>query len=128
VTANSFIPVASLFGAMGILFLAQWLFQSQIGISFDINAYITYNAYMKTIQYTIRGIPSSVDQVIRKRAQQEGKSFNQTVVDLLSLQVFGTTEPKEDTNFSWLFNKNSLDEGFDQAIRELSQVDEPLWQ
>jgi len=83
---------------------------------------------MKPIQYTIRDIPPSVDRVIRKRAQQQGTSFNRTVVDLLSLQVFGTTEPKEDTNFDWLFKQNTLDADFDQAVTELSQVDEALWQ
>jgi len=83
---------------------------------------------MKTIQYTIRNIPSAVDQVIRKRAKQQGTSFNQTVVDLLSLQVFGTTTPKEDEHFDWLFNQGGLGPEFDQAIQDLSQVDEALWQ
>jgi len=83
---------------------------------------------MKTIQYTIRNIPRSVDQVIRKKAQQEGISFNQTVVNLLSLQVLGTTKATEDTHFNWLFNKKTLDSEFDQAINELSQIEEALWQ
>ena len=83
---------------------------------------------MSNIQYTIRNIPPGVDQIIRKRALQQGSSFNQTVVDLLSLQVLGTTKPKADPHFDWLFNQNSLDQGFDQAISELSQVDTALWQ
>ncbi|HTE57535.1 MAG TPA: hypothetical protein VK694_02235 [Verrucomicrobiae bacterium] len=83
---------------------------------------------MSKIQYTIRNIPPAVDTVIRKRSQQSGKSFNQTVVDLLSLQTFGTTEIPLDNNFDWLYNKNTLDESFDEAIEDLSQVDEKLWQ
>jgi uncharacterized protein (UPF0128 family) len=82
---------------------------------------------MNSIQYTIRNIPPVVDQVIRKQAKLEGKSFNQTVVDLLSLQTFGTTEPKEDDNFDWLFNTGTLDAGFDEAIADLSRIDEALW-
>jgi len=82
---------------------------------------------MSNIQYTIRNIPSPVDKVIRKRSKQTGKSFNQTVVDLLSLQTFGTTEISEKTNFDWLFNKKSLDDNFDKAIRDMSQIDEKLW-
>ena len=58
---------------------------------------------MGKIQYTIRNIPEPVDQVIRKRAASSGKSFNQTVIDLLSLQTFGTIEPQPDDNFDWLF-------------------------
>ena len=83
---------------------------------------------MANIQYTIRNIPPSVDKVIRKRSQQSGQSFNQTVVDLLTLQTFGTTDPKPDTDFNWLYGQNTLDESFDDTIQNLSQVDEKLWQ
>jgi len=83
---------------------------------------------MNKIQYTIRNIPPVVDQVIRKRAKQTGKSFNQTVVDLLSLQTFGTTKPKVDKNFDWLFGQNTIDENFDEILREQRKVDEKLWQ
>jgi hypothetical protein len=83
---------------------------------------------MTKIQYTIRNIPPVVDRVIRKRAQQSGRSFNQTVVDLLSLQTLGTTELPVDNNFEWLFGKNTLDESFDEAIEELSQADKSIWQ
>lgn len=82
---------------------------------------------MSNIQYTIRNIPQAVDQVIRKRANQQGNSFNQTVVDLLTQQVFGTTKPPKE-NLDWLFGKGTLDENFDAAIAELSQIDEALWQ
>lgn len=83
---------------------------------------------MSRIQYTIRNIPPSVDKVIRKRSKQSGTSFNQTVLDLLALQTFGTTKIPSDNNFDWLFNKNTLDEAFDDAIDSMSQVDEKLWQ
>jgi hypothetical protein len=96
--------------------------------SFDGDAYIEYTVYMTKIQYTIRNIPLSVDKVIRKRSNQSGKSFNQTVVELLSLQTFGTPEPPADSGFDWLFNQSTLDASFDQAIENLSRVDEQLWQ
>jgi hypothetical protein len=82
---------------------------------------------MSNIQYTIRNIPLPVDKVIRKRSKRTGKSFNQTVVDLLSLQTFGTTDVSDNSNFDWLFNKNTLDNNFDKAIKDVSQVDEQLW-
>ena len=93
-----------------------------------IHVYIEYNVYMSNIQYTIRNIPEPVDKVIRKRSNQSGKSFNQTVVDLLSLQTFGTTELAKDDNFDWLYNKNSLDDSFDEAIKDISKVDKKLWE
>ncbi len=82
---------------------------------------------MNTIQYTIRNIPPAVDRVIRRRASQSGKSFNQTVVDLLALQTFGTTKPEPAGNLARLFGKNTLDDSFDAAIRDQSQIDEKLW-
>ena len=87
-----------------------------------------YNVGMSSIQYTIRNVPSAVDSLIRKRAQQQGTSFNQTVLDILNLQLFGSTKPVEDSQFDWLFKQNTLDASFDTAIQELSQVDAALWQ
>ena len=89
--------------------------------------YIAYNVCMTNIQYTIRNIPEPVDRVIRKRSKQSGRSFNQTVVDLLSLQTFGTTEIAKDDNFDFLYNKNTLDDSFDEAIKDISKVDKKLW-
>ncbi len=82
---------------------------------------------MSKIQYTIRNIPPAVDKVIRKRAQQSGTSFNQTVVDLLSLQTFGTTTPAADNGFDWLYGAMQLDDGFDDAIKEQSGIDQEIW-
>ena len=84
---------------------------------------------MTKIQYTIRNIPPAVDRVIRKRSKQSGKSFNQTVVELLSMQTFGTAKPPGDDNFDWLFGagKDSLGSEFDEAIKDLSKPDPKLW-
>lgn len=83
---------------------------------------------MSKIQYTIRNIPPAVDKVIRKRSKQAGTSFNQTVIDLLALQTFGTTKLPAEDNFDWLYNKNTLDASFDEAVESISQVDEKFWQ
>ncbi len=37
-----------------------------------------------TVQYTIRKVPESVDQYLRRRARISGKSLNQVIVDELS--------------------------------------------
>lgn len=82
---------------------------------------------MAKLQYTIRNIPPVVDSIIRKRSKQTGKSFNQTVVDLLSLQTTGTTKPSVDGNFEWLFGAMTLDEGFEEAIKDQSLIDKNIW-
>lgn len=58
------------------------------------------------IQHTIRNIPPHVDRVIRKRAAQTGTSFNQTVVELLTLRA-----PED----SVLAKPNTVDDFFGKA-------------
>ena len=84
---------------------------------------------MSSIQYTIRNIPEPVDQVLRKRASYSGKSFNQTVVELLTEQTLGSPPPPvKPQNFDWLFGKNTLDTDFDESIAEQSKPDPSLWE
>ena len=87
-----------------------------------------YTVYMHTIQYTIRNIPPVVDSAFRKEAARSGKSFNQTIVEALTLQATGTVNPKPDQNFDWLFDQNTLDASFDQAVQDISKPDKNLWQ
>ncbi len=84
---------------------------------------------MSKIQYTIRGIPQPVDQVIRKRAAQSGKSFNQTVVELLTLQTFGEKQITKMKTVDDLFGKGGeyLDEDFDKAIAGFDEIDMDWW-
>ncbi|MCY3804263.1 MAG: hypothetical protein OXF85_00040 [Candidatus Saccharibacteria bacterium] len=84
---------------------------------------------MKKLQYTIRNIPPDVDQIIRKRAQRTGKSFNTTVIEALTIQTLGSTDIKKAKKniFTRLQGINSLDDNFDQAIKEQSEIDDKLW-
>ncbi len=81
---------------------------------------------MNAIQYTIRNIPPEVDRVIRKRARQTGQSFNSTVVEALTRQTLGAKGAP--LNFDWLFGAKTLGDGFDDAVKQLSEPDEQLWQ
>ncbi len=81
---------------------------------------------MDRIVYTIRNIPLTVDKVIREHSKQNGKTLNQTVIDLLTLQTLGTTDPVVDDNFDWLFGIHTLDQSFYGAIEELSKIDETI--
>ncbi len=82
---------------------------------------------MSKIQYTIRNIPEPVDQVIRKRAKTSGKSFNQTVVELLTLQTFGSKSPPKEQSVDWFFGSMEPDEEFDKAIAGFDVIDKEWW-
>jgi plasmid stability protein len=81
---------------------------------------------MKTIQYTIRNVPPSVDKVLRQRAKHTGKSVNQLLVDILRLS---TRSSGQANSIESLFGQGGqfLDDSFDQAIDDLSRIDSKFW-
>lgn len=63
---------------------------------------------MKSIQYTIRSIPSKIDHRLRVQAKQSGKSLNEIVVQTLAK---GTgVEPNEKVYHDLDWFKGSLSE------------------
>ncbi len=82
---------------------------------------------MKSIQYTIRGISRSIDARIRERAVKEGKSLNETVLEVLKSGLgIGATQVRyndlDDLAGTWV-----SDPEFDRAIEEMDRVDPGLW-
>ena len=111
-----------------VLFVSQIICKPGY-VALVICAYIVYNVGMSKIQYTIRSVPLQLDQVLKKRAKQSGKSFNQTVIETLSQETFGSPNPpKTADSFDWLFGAGKLDEAFYEAIAEMSKPDPELWQ
>ena len=49
-----------------------------------------------TKQYTIRNVPRDVDRVLRRRAKQLGKSFNQVALEALVAGAGLELKPKRD--------------------------------
>ena len=46
-------------------------------------AHRAYTAYMEAMQYTVRGIPASVDERLRATARRSHRSLNAVVVEIL---------------------------------------------
>lgn len=86
------------------------------------------NACMKAkpaVQYTLRQIPPALDEALRKKSQQEGKSINRTAIEVLQAGLSGCVIVHRDLEFmagSWV-----EDPAFDEAIRLQDQVDPKLW-
>ena len=79
------------------------------------------------VQYTLRQIPPAVDQALRRKSRRDGKSINQTAIDVLhtGLALNGDSLLHRDLDFmtgSWV-----EDAAFDEAIRSQDQVDPKLW-
>lgn len=79
------------------------------------------------MQYTIRGIPTEVDEAARERARAEGRSLNEVAVQALAdgLGVGDTLLVRRD--LSDVAGKWRKDAAADAALRDQDRVDEDLW-
>ena len=79
------------------------------------------------MQYTIRGIPASVDSALRARARASGKSLNEATVDALT-EAVGLADVRHkrrdvaDVAGSW-----KPDKAVESALADQDVVDEGLW-
>ena len=81
------------------------------------------------MQYTIRNIPKRVDQNLRRRAKEQGRSLNDVVVEALSI-ISGVVEPQQPIKYrdlsdiagSWV-----EDPEFDKIRAEQDQIDPEMW-
>lgn len=78
-------------------------------------------------QYTIRNIPVEVDRVLKQRAKQLGKSFNQVVVDALSAGTAQRVQPPRDLSFIQGSLTPAEAKELEQNIRSQKAIDPKLW-
>jgi hypothetical protein len=79
------------------------------------------------MQYTIRGIPQSVDDAVRERARVQGKSLNEVAVEALAEGLgLGATDvvrrDLSDVSGTW-----KRDAAVEKALAEQHRVDRDLW-
>jgi plasmid stability protein len=78
-------------------------------------------------QYTIRGVPASVDRALRARARREGRSLNDLALEALRASIGESHDAAPYQDLDDLVATWEEDPEFDAAIREQDQVDETLW-
>ena len=78
-------------------------------------------------QYTIKSVPAAVDSLLRKKAEQEGRSLNDVAVEALRLGVgLAEHEPVYD-DLDELIGTWEDDPEFEAAITQQDEVDPSLW-
>lgn len=82
---------------------------------------------MKTMQYTIRGVPERVDSLLRMRARKEQKSLNTVAIEVLSRGLGVGDEELELHDMDELIGTWVDDPEFDAAIESMDAIDEELW-
>jgi ABC-type transporter Mla maintaining outer membrane lipid asymmetry ATPase subunit MlaF len=90
----------------------------------EVQAILAYNACM---QYTLRKIPKQLDAEVRRRAHEERKSMNRTLLEALARGVGLQGEAQRQRDLSDIAGTWKKDVAFDRAIAEQDEVDEALW-
>jgi plasmid stability protein len=90
-------------------------------------AFDAYCACMESLQYTIRAVPPAIDQALRLRAREEGKSLNTVAVETLARGLEMDAVPIEHTDLDDLIGSWEEDPAFDRAVAEFERIDEEAW-
>ena len=80
-----------------------------------------------TKQYTIRNIPERVDRVLKRRARDAGKSFNQVALEALVSGAGESLKPRRDLSevIGSISKKEAQD--IEEEVRLQHQIDLELW-
>ena len=87
-----------------------------------------YTACIMSKQYTIRSIPDSVDQALRRLAQQESKSINTVAVEALARGLALDAATIEHSDLDSLVGSWQEDSAFDEAVADFERIDDEACQ
>ena len=79
------------------------------------------------MQYTIRGIPPSVDSALRARARAAGKSLNETAVAALADGAGVADAPRRRRDLGDIAGSWKADKALESALAAQDRVDKDLW-
>jgi plasmid stability protein len=89
-----------------------------------LNACIAYNLCM---QYTIRNIPGTLDEALRKVARAHGKSLNEVAIEALARGAGVTGENRRQRDLGDIAGTWRKDAAFDSALAAQDTIDEEMW-
>ena len=79
------------------------------------------------MQYTIRNVPDTLDEALRRAAREQGKSLNEVTLDTLArgAGVTGESRPQRDLrDIAGTWSKNPA---FDRAQAAQDTIDAEMW-
>lgn len=79
------------------------------------------------MQYTIRNIPPYLDEALRERAHEEGKSLNEVTLEVLLKGLALTGEPIRHRDLSDIAGTWKEEPEVDEAFRDQRRIDPDLW-
>ncbi len=79
------------------------------------------------MQYTIRNIPGSLDQALRRAAREQGKSLNEVAIETLARGAGVTGERGRQRDLADIAGTWRKDPAFDAALLAQDTIDEEMW-
>ena len=79
------------------------------------------------MQYTLRNVPSSLDDALRSLAREEGKSLNQVTLEALERSLGLAGEPLKRRDLSDVAGSWHEDPEFDRALEDQRCVEPEVW-
>ncbi len=79
------------------------------------------------IQYTVRSVPPQIDQIIRRRAQKEGRSLNDVLIQCLATATGADGEQPAFHDLDWLAGTWHSDPKCDKALADQRMIDAEAW-
>ena len=90
-------------------------------------AFLAYNAYNICMQYTIRNVPDSLDEALRRAAREQGKSLNDVAIEALARGAGVAGERGRQRDLSDIAGTWLKDPAFDNALAAQDIFDEGMW-
>lgn len=79
------------------------------------------------MQYTIRNVPDTLDEALRKAARERGKSLNEVAIEALARGTGITQDRNRQRDLGDIAGTWRKDAVFDSAIAAQDTVDEEMW-
>lgn len=79
------------------------------------------------MQYTIRNVPNTLDEVLRRSAREQGKSLNDVTIEALARGAGVTGERHQQRDLGDIAGTWGKDPAFDGALAAQDTIDEEMW-
>lgn len=79
------------------------------------------------MQYTLRNVPPYIDEALRVRAREEGKSLNEVTLEALLKGLGLTGESFKHRDLSDIAGSWADDPKIDEALQDQRRIDPELW-
>jgi plasmid stability protein len=90
-------------------------------------AFYACTAYNKCMQYTIRNVPDTLDEALRRVARERGKSLNDVAIEALARGAGIAGEQRRQRDLGDIAGTWRKDPAFDSAVAAQDTIDEEMW-